>query len=107
MEDHPEYLAPRTTDKRPDPEQLHAMMELHEGIEKRLRRLPAPDRETIRHYAINGYSARESCLALGIPIATFKSRILRSRRKLAHGLKPLSHARATSSNGKSIDAAQC
>jgi RNA polymerase sigma-70 factor (ECF subfamily) len=107
MEDHPESLAMRTADKRPDPEQLHAMMELYEIIEKRLHRLPALDRESIRHYAIDGHSVRESCLALGIPIAAFKSRILRTRRKLAHGLKSLSHSRATSSNGKSIDAALC
>ena len=107
MEDHPESLARRTVDKRPDPEQIHAVRELYEILEERLRRLPILDRDTIRRYAINGRSARESCLALGISFATFKSRVLRARRRLAHGLKSVSHARAISSNGKTIDGAQC
>ncbi len=50
----------------------------------------------------------ESSLTFGIPPATLKSKILRTRRKLAHGLQhSLGKAYAPSTEEKSVHAAQC
>ena len=60
------------------------------------------------YYAINGHSVMESSLTFGIPPATLKSKILRTRRKLAHGLQhSLGKAYAPSTEEKSVHAAQC
>jgi len=87
IENQPESVARLATDERPSPEQICAALELNELIESRLLRLPAPEQAAFRHYAIDGHSTRESAVAFGIPEATFKSRINRTRKKLAHGVR--------------------
>jgi DNA-directed RNA polymerase specialized sigma24 family protein len=83
------------------------VIEINELMEEQLLTLPASERAAFRHYAINGHSAIESCLTFGIPATTLKSRILRTRRKLAHGMQySLDKAGATSPEGKSVRGTQ-
>jgi RNA polymerase sigma-70 factor (ECF subfamily) len=79
LESMPEAVA----DLRPDPESLCAAIEANAIIEKHVRRLPPPLRAAFRLGAIDGLSAAESSRALGVSVATFKSRIFRARRQLA------------------------
>ncbi|MGA2170997.1 MAG: sigma-70 family RNA polymerase sigma factor [Terracidiphilus sp.] len=103
----PEWLAHVAADKRPNPEQVCALVELNALIEEQTQKLPTFEQTAFRYFAIHGFSMRESCQALGIPEATFKSRILRTRRKLAHRLQhSLGEACGTSPKGKSSHVAQ-
>jgi len=87
LEDRPKWVAHTAADKRPNPEQVYALVELNALIEDELRNLSPSERAAFRCFSLRGLSIRESCQALGTPAATFKSRIFRSRRKLAHGLQ--------------------
>lgn len=89
MENQPETLALRAAENRPDPEKICAVVELMQMMENRLSSLPAPEQAAFRHFVIDGHSTRESALTFGVPMATFKSRILRTRRKLAHRIHHL------------------
>ncbi len=89
MENQPETVALRAAENRPDPEQICAVVELMQTMENRLSRLPASEQAAFRHSVINGHSTKESALTFGVPTATFKSRIHRTRRKLAHGIPGL------------------
>jgi RNA polymerase sigma-70 factor (ECF subfamily) len=93
-------------DDRPDPEKLCAIVELHALLEEQIQKLPASERDVFLYYSINGHSVRESSLAFGIPAGTLKSKILRTRRKLARGLQHSSgRAYASSHEEKSVHAA--
>ncbi|MGO9435531.1 MAG: RNA polymerase sigma factor [Terracidiphilus sp.] len=89
MGNRPETLALHAADQRPNPEQICAVDELMQQMESRLSRLPAPEQAAFRHSVLNGHSMKESALTFGAPTATFKSRILRTRRKLALGMPGL------------------
>jgi RNA polymerase sigma-70 factor, ECF subfamily len=103
IENQPESVARLAADERPNPEQIYAAVELKELIEARLLRLPAPERAAFLHYVINGHSTTESALTFGIPEATFKSRISRTRKKLAHGMRHSpDKTRATSPEGRGL-----
>jgi len=107
MDNQSDWLAKVAADKRPNPEQICAMVELNALIEEQILRLPAAEQAAFRHYTINGHSMVDSCLTFGIPATTFKSRILRTRRKLARGLQhSLGKAYASSPKRKSVDVAQ-
>jgi len=86
MENQVEAIALRAADNRPDPEQLCAAAEFMENAEHQLQKLPAPEQLAFTHYAINGYSTKESAWTFGVSVGTFKSRILRTRRKLARAM---------------------
>ena len=103
IENQPESVAGLATDERPNPEQICAVVELNKLIESQLLRLPAPEQAAFRHYAIDGHSTRESAVAFGIPETTFKSRISRTRKKLAHGVRRSpDKACATSPEGRGL-----
>ena len=89
MENQPETVALCAAENRPDPEQICTVVEQMEIMEHRLRELPAPEQAAFRHFVIDGHSTKESALTFGVPTATFKSRIRRTRRKLAHGIPGL------------------
>ena len=86
MESQPEALALRAADKRPDPEQMCAASEFIKATENQLLRLSDWEQAAFHHFVINGHSARESASTFGVPVATFKSRICRTRAKLARGM---------------------
>lgn len=93
-------------DHRPDPERICAAVELSALIKGQILKLPASERDVFLYYAINGHSIAESSQAYGIPEATLKSKILRTRRKLARGLQhSLGRAYASSHEEKSVHAA--
>jgi DNA-directed RNA polymerase specialized sigma24 family protein len=54
-------------DKRPNPEQVYALVELNALIEKQIRKLPTLEQTAFRHFAINVFSMKESWQELGIP----------------------------------------
>jgi len=81
------WLAHFAIDERPNPERICAFIEMNALIKEQIMRLPASERTTFLYYVVNDHSVMESSQAFGIPAATMKSRILRTRRKLAHGLK--------------------
>jgi RNA polymerase sigma-70 factor (ECF subfamily) len=87
LDNRPGWPAQAAADQRLNPEQVYALIELNALIEERILHLPPSEQAAFRYYAISGHSIMESCLALGIPESTFKSRIFRARRKLAHGLQ--------------------
>jgi len=98
-----EWPPQAVADKRPNPEQICAMVELNALIEEQVLRLPKSERAAFLHYAIHGHSMMESCLTFGIPATTFKSRMLRIRRKLTHELRhSLGRAHVSSPKGKSF-----
>jgi RNA polymerase sigma-70 factor (ECF subfamily) len=86
MECQPETLALRAADKRPDPEQTCLVAELIETMENKLLKLSDWEQAAFKHFVINSRSAKESAATLGVSVATFKSRISRTRRKLARGM---------------------
>jgi len=93
-------------DQRPDPERICAAVELNALIKEQILKLPKSERDVFLHYAINGHSVAESSMTFGIPEATLKSKILRTRRKLARGLQhSLGRAYALSREEKSVHAA--
>ena len=106
-ESQPTLLALRAVEKRPNPEQMCAVTELIEATENRLQRLSASEQAAFRHFVIHGHSTKESALTFGVPPATFKSRILRTRRKLAGRIRRSpSKACVASLMGKVIHDAQ-
>ncbi len=106
-DDHLEGPSQAVADQRPNPEQICAMVELNALIEEQVLRLPESERAAFLHYAVHGHSMMESCLTFGVPASTFKSRMLRTRRKLAHGLQhSLGKPCAAPPNGKSHHVAQ-
>ena len=93
-------------DERPNPEQVYALVELNALIEDEMRNLSPSERAAFRYFSLNGLSIRESCQALGTGAGTFKSRVFRSRRKLAHRLQhSLGKDFGTSSKGRSVHVA--
>jgi RNA polymerase sigma-70 factor (ECF subfamily) len=103
-----EWPAHSAVDERPNPERICALIEMSALIKEQIMRLPASERAAFLYYAMNGHSVLESSLTFGIPAATLKSRILRTRRKLAHGLQhSLGKACAPSPKEKSVHAVQC
>ncbi|MGO9336660.1 MAG: RNA polymerase sigma factor [Terracidiphilus sp.] len=106
-DEQPDSLGHLAVDRRPNPEQICAIVELTTLIKEQVLRLPEPERAAFLHYAIHSHSTKESCLTFGVPASTFKSRMLRTRRKLAHGLQhPLGKVSAASPKGKSHHVAQ-
>ncbi len=92
LSNQPERLAQLAVDKRRNPEQICAMVEANALIEQRLMKLPTPEQAAFRHYAIGGHSIRESSLTFGVSESAFKSRIMRTRRKVTYGIhENLSH----------------
>lgn len=100
------WPARSAVDHRPDPERICAVVELSALIKEQILRLPASERDVFLYYAINSHSVMESSQAFDIPEATLKSKILRTRRKLARGLqRSLGRAYASSHEEKSVHAA--
>jgi RNA polymerase sigma-70 factor (ECF subfamily) len=87
LESQPEVLASRAADSRPGPEQMCGFAELARTMENQFLMLSDGERTAFRHFVIDGHSARQSAEACGVPAGTFKSRILRTRRKLARGIE--------------------
>ena len=85
-ENQPAALALRAADKRPDPEQMCAASEFIRATENQLLRLSDWEQAAFHHFVIKGHSAKESASAFSVPVATFKSRICRTRGKLARGM---------------------
>jgi RNA polymerase sigma-70 factor, ECF subfamily len=86
MESQPEALALHAADKRPDPEQTCAASEFIQATENQLIRLSDCEQAAFHHFVIKGHSMKESASTLGVSVATFKSRICRTRGKLARGM---------------------
>jgi RNA polymerase sigma-70 factor, ECF subfamily len=87
LDSQPERLPQSVVDPRPDPEKHCALTQVNGLVDQQLRKLPPALRVAFQLSAINGFSASEASRALGIPVNTFKSRILRARRQLARGLR--------------------
>lgn len=75
-------------DRRPDPETICNANEIKALVEREIEKLPADVRRAVQLHEIEGFSAEESIQSLGIRRSTFKSRILRARRKLKAALRP-------------------
>ncbi len=107
-DNHQGWLARSAVDERPNPERICALIELSALIKEQIMKLPASERAAFLHHAINGHSVIESSLTFGVPAATLKSRILRTRRKLAHGLqRSIGKTCAPRAKEQSAHAAQC
>jgi len=87
MESQPERFALRAADKRPDPEQMCSASEFIRATENQLLRLSDWEQAAFHHFVTKGHSAKESASTFGVPVATFKSRICRTRAKLAQGMR--------------------
>jgi RNA polymerase sigma-70 factor, ECF subfamily len=74
-------------DEQPGPEELYRAMETNALVEQHVRQLTPAMQAAFRLWAIKGLSTTESSEALGISANTFKSRVLRARRKLASELQ--------------------
>jgi len=106
LHDQEVWPARMPVDQRPNPERLCAIAELGTLLKEHILRLPSSDRDLFLHYAIKGHPVAESSQTFGIPAATLKSKILRTRRKLARGLQhSLDGAYALSHEEKSVHAA--
>jgi len=100
------WFAHSAVDERPNPEKICAVVELGALIKQQIMKLPVSERNTFLLYVIHGRSVKESSLTLGIPAATLKSRISRTRRKLARGLQhSLGRAYASSNEENTAHAA--
>jgi RNA polymerase sigma-70 factor (ECF subfamily) len=100
------WPARSAVDHRPDLERICAVLELSALIKEQILKLPASERDVFLYYAINGHSFMESSHAVDISVATLKSKIIRTRRKLARGLQhSLGRAYASSREEKSVHAA--
>jgi RNA polymerase sigma-70 factor (ECF subfamily) len=82
-------LAHRIADRRPGPEEICSVTEINGLIEEEVRTLPAEIQRTFRLRVVDGLSTKEVIRALGIRESTFKSRILRARRKVKDALQQL------------------
>jgi RNA polymerase sigma-70 factor (ECF subfamily) len=71
----------------PNPEELCVASEMNSLIEQQIRELPPGTEAAFRLREMEGYSTTESVQALGIHKNTFKSRVMRARRRLAGALK--------------------
>jgi RNA polymerase sigma-70 factor, ECF subfamily len=80
-------LARRTVDRRPGPEEICSVTEIHGLVEEEVRRLPAELQRAFQLREVVGLSIKESIRALGIRESTFKSRIIRARRKVKDALQ--------------------
>ena len=87
IEDQPESLARCVMDCRPGPEQICAAVELLQITESQLLKLSASEQAAFRHFVVYEHSMKESAWALGVPAATVKSRVYRTRRKLARRMQ--------------------
>jgi len=107
IDDEKESPVRVVADARPNPEQICAVVEFNELVEQRLMRLPASEQAVFRYYAINGHSTMESSLMFGITSTALKSRIRRTRRRLANGLQHSpGKSRTPSSKGNSTHGTQ-
>jgi RNA polymerase sigma-70 factor (ECF subfamily) len=107
QDDRPGWLGHFALDKQPNPEQICGLAELDALIEKQIGKLSPAEQAAFRNYAVDGFSIRESCQALGVPETILKSRIFRTRRKVARGLQcSLERAYCVSSKEKSVHALQ-
>jgi RNA polymerase sigma-70 factor (ECF subfamily) len=106
-DNRPGWLRHAAVDKQPNPEQICTLAELDALIEKQISKLSPAEQAAFRYYAVDGFSIRESCQALGVPETILKSRIFRTRRKVARGLQcSLERAYCVSSREKSVHALQ-
>jgi RNA polymerase sigma-70 factor (ECF subfamily) len=80
-------LSHRTVDRRPGPEEICSVTEIHGLVEEEVRRLPAELQKVFQLRVVLGLSTKEAIRALGIPESTFKSRILRARHRLTEALQ--------------------
>jgi RNA polymerase sigma-70 factor (ECF subfamily) len=89
LDGQPEKWPHGVVDPRPDPEKIHAEIEINALIEEHIRQLSPPLQAAFRLLAICGLSAKEAGQALGIPASAVKSQIFRARRRLACKLRQL------------------
>jgi RNA polymerase sigma-70 factor (ECF subfamily) len=78
----PHYFEPWAV----DPEKLYTKQELRELVEKAIRSLPAIYREALILCDIEGVAGKEAADVLGVNLAAFKSRLLRSRLMMREAL---------------------
>ena len=81
------WLVHSVVDERPNPEKICSLIEMNALIKEQIMRLPSSERAAFLYCVINGHSVMESSLTFGIPATALKSRIHRTRRKLAYGLQ--------------------
>lgn len=83
----PDGLSHTPRDARPNPEKLCALIEVNALVEKQVQKLTPGLQAAFRLRVIDGFSAAESSLTLGLPANAIKARIYQARRKLARALQ--------------------
>jgi RNA polymerase sigma-70 factor, ECF subfamily len=84
-----ERFNPRST--RPweeDPERQYSRAEIREIVEKKIMKLPAKYRVAVMLRDLEGLDTQEAAAALGLNVATLKTRLLRGRLMLREALAP-------------------
>jgi RNA polymerase sigma-70 factor, ECF subfamily len=77
--------------KRPweeDPERQYSRTEMREIVEKEIMKLPAKYRVAVMLRDLEGLDTQEAAAALGLNVATLKTRLLRGRLMLREALAP-------------------
>jgi RNA polymerase sigma-70 factor (ECF subfamily) len=75
-------LADRIADTRPNPEEMYALQERLQILDRGLQRLSATHRNAVQLRDVQGMSTEEAAGALGLPLGTLKSQLYRARLKL-------------------------
>jgi RNA polymerase sigma-70 factor (ECF subfamily) len=73
-------------DNHPGPEEACAQSELRNLLAKAINRLSPASRRAIRNY-LDGMTAAEASMALGVAVGTIKAQLSRARAKLAQSLR--------------------
>jgi RNA polymerase sigma-70 factor, ECF subfamily len=87
LDNQPGPLQRRFVDAAPNPELIYATTEIRRLVEKQIRQLSPGLRAAFQLRDVDGLSTTNSIQALGIHRSAFKSRMSRSRRRLAKELR--------------------
>jgi RNA polymerase sigma factor (sigma-70 family) len=81
---HDDSWTDNIPDSQPDPEMVHAELETLQFIDEKLGKLKPVLRQAFTMTCYDDLSGAEACAVLGVSSGTFKTRLLRARRKLSN-----------------------
>ena len=89
------------TEARPNPEQEYSRKELHNFLDRALRRLHPIDKDILHLRHMQELSAREAARVLGVPVGTVKARLHRARSRLNRDVRAMiAHPRRSTTDTK-------
>jgi RNA polymerase sigma-70 factor (ECF subfamily) len=80
--EHEHYVSDTLADVRPNPEGEYIRSDSRRHLLQAIAKLSPPLREAIQLCDLDGLTTKEAADFVGVPLGTFKSRVLRARRKL-------------------------